>query len=73
MSNHLSTDPEKLSTIYDNMVAVMEGVRASTMDADDGETIAKAGHVACKTIEVDLHSRVFAQKIEKATPKQLQG
>ncbi len=56
---------EKLDVIYENMVAVMHGVRDKSMDASDGETIAKAGHVACKTVEVDLHIRIFGLKAEK--------
>ncbi len=58
-------ESEKLDVIYENMVAVMQGVRDKSMDASDGETIAKAGHVACKTVEVDLHARIFCLKAEK--------
>jgi len=63
MSNHLSADPAKLSKIYDRMIDVMDGVSNRTMPVEDGETIAKAGHVACKTVEIDLHARVFSHKL----------
>jgi hypothetical protein len=68
VSDHLSNSPEKLSAIYDNMMTVMNSVIDKSMKAEDGETIAKAGHVACKTIEVDLHARIFADKIASNMP-----
>jgi len=36
-----------------------------------GKLLAQAGHVACKTVEVDLHARVFAHKIEATNPRQI--
>ena len=63
MSEHLSSNPSKLSAIYNHMIAVMAGVTAGTMGVDQGDTVAKAGSVATRDVETDLRTRIFAHKI----------
>lgn len=63
-----STYAPSLQSVRDDMAAVRSRILAGSMSADDGEAVAKAGHVEVKAAEVDLHARVFATKAAKNIP-----
>ena len=57
-----STYAPSLQSVRDDMAEVRKRIFAGAMTCDDGEAVAKAGHVEVKAAEVDLHARVFLHK-----------
>lgn len=57
-----STYAPSLQSVRDDMAEVRRRIFSGTMTCDDGEAVAKAGHVEVKAAEVDLHARVFLHK-----------
>ena len=58
-----STYASSLNSIRKDMAETRKRILDGSMSADDGEAVAKAGHVEVKAAEVDLHARVFAAKV----------
>lgn len=59
----LSEDPATFQDVYDMLMDVGRKVGSGSMKAEDGEVVAKAGYGAAKTIESDLHARMFAHRV----------
>lgn len=60
----LSDDPESVDAIYQKMMALVDGIADKSVSVDECEAAAKAGHVAAKAVEIDLHARIFAAREE---------
>lgn len=63
-----STYAPSLLSVRDDMAEVRRRILKGELSAEDGEAVAKAGHVEVKAAEVDLHARVFASKLSRSIP-----
>lgn len=66
--DHVSDDPHNFRSVFERQLSLADDIRGGGVDVDQGAAEAKALYGATKTLEVDLHARLFAHRLRRTAP-----
>lgn len=71
--DHVSDDPRNFRSVFERQLSLADDIRSGGVDVDQGAAEAKALFGATKTLEIDLHARVFSHRLGRASsPPQIE-
>lgn len=68
--DNISSDPRLFREVFERQLSLADAVRSGEVKVDQGAVEAKTLFAATKTLEIDLHTRVFENRLQ---PRELSG
>lgn len=69
--DRISADPQNFEKVFDRQISLADAVRSGKVEVDQGAVEAKALYGATKSLEGDLHARIFAERSERGAKQQI--